>query len=206
MKTNNKPIHSSLFSRLRSPYLVTRHGFFPSPVSRLRSPVSGLHLLPALLLLLLPLSFTAAQFKSQDPRRGHQVPIPTGSQSSPGETSSTSIFSLMDPERFSMSHGFSLSMATWGNQSYSFGTYSNRLRYLFSDNWSLLARLDLVQPTYSTLPYASNVFSGRVYYGAQLLFQPSENLQFSIGVDTYPRLSRYGSFYTPYSPFQPDDR
>ncbi|MFQ6675993.1 MAG: hypothetical protein ACE5LH_06565 [Fidelibacterota bacterium] len=139
-------------------------------------------------------SAATAQFKSQDPGKAPQLPLTTGNQSS--------ILSLMDPERFSMSHGFSFSMAASGNQAFSYGVYSNRLRYLISDNWALLARLDLVQPTYSTLPFASSAFTGNIYYGARLLYRPSENLQFTIGVDTYPRLYRYGSFYAPYSPFQ----
>lgn len=168
-------------------------------MTRTNLRITFLPALQLLLPLLLPLSVATAQFKSQDPRKAPQVPTTTGTQAS--------VLSLIDPDRFSMSHGFSLSMTAAGNQAFSYGVYSNRLQYLLSDKWALLARLDLVQPAYSSLPYASNAFNGSVYYGAELLFQPSENLRFSIGVDTYPRLYRYGSFFSPYSPFQPvEDR
>ncbi|MEE9168046.1 MAG: hypothetical protein V3U24_11385 [Candidatus Neomarinimicrobiota bacterium] len=128
--------------------------------------------------LLMPVS---AQFKSQLPEnRAEKQPS----------------VSLEDLERFSINHGFSLNMAVMGGQSVSYGVYSNRLRYLISDKWTLHGSFDLLQPTNSRNPYGVNSFNGQVFYGANLLYRPTENLQLSIGVDNYPRYRYYS-----YSPF-----
>lgn len=133
-----------------------------------------------------------AQFKSQLPDRGLRSPV----QSQKGE----SVISLEDQERLSISHGFSLNMASFGKQTLSYGIYSNRLKYLISDKWSLHTTLDLVQPTNSFSPVGMNALNGQVYYGADLLYQPTENLQLTISVDNYPRLNRYwpANRYSPY--------
>lgn len=105
-----------------------------------------------------------------------------------------STVSIEEMERFSMNQGFSLSMASTGGQSFSYGIYSNKLRYLISDKWSLHTRFDLVQPTHSSIPRGVSTFNGEVFYGANLLYQPSKNLQLSITLDNYPRFYRYRPF------------
>lgn len=41
-------------------------------------------------------------------------------------------FTLLDPDRFNVRQGFSMSMVQTGNFSYSVGTYSNEMTYLLS--------------------------------------------------------------------------
>ncbi|MFQ6673472.1 MAG: hypothetical protein ACE5GH_01650, partial [Fidelibacterota bacterium] len=156
-----------------------------------------------------------AQFKSQLPVK-HAPPPNSGQEQ-------TSTVSLLDPQRLAVNHGFSFQMGTTGGQSFSYGVYSNRLSYLISTKWSLNTQLDFVQPTHglsggfatssqrasSSFPGRVNGFTGQVYYGAQLKYQPSEHLQFSIGLDNYPRI--YYPYYTTrpvnrYSPILPTDR
>jgi len=134
-----------------------------------------------------------AQFRSQVPSKKPKSPLAT-----PGQGSS---ISLMDPERLSIRHGFSLSMANLGGLSYSYGIYSNQLNYLISDKWSLYTNLDLVQPTHSSMPAGVNTFNNQIYYGANLLYRPSKSMQLSISVDNYPRLYRYWPVNRYYSPF-----
>jgi len=147
------------------------------------------------------------QFKSQVSSQTPLYPRETQNQES--------ILSLTDPERFSMDHGFSLNMASFGGQALSYGVYSNRLNYMISNKWTLQTNFDIVQS--SQAPFANgrgqmsapfsqriNSLSGQVYYGAKLQYRPLENLEFSISMDNYPRLYRYGpaNRYSPFSRYR----
>ena len=127
-------------------------------------------------------SVISAQFRSQVPSDNPKSPFVNPDQ--------RSSISLLDPGRLSMHHGFSLSMASMGGQSQSYGIYSNQLQYLISNKWSLFTNLNLIQPTHSSMPTGVNTFTGQIYGGAQLLYRPSSSLQLSISVDNYPRLYR----------------
>lgn len=123
-----------------------------------------------------------------------------------------SILSLADPNRFSMNHGFSLNMSSFGGRAVSYGVYSNRLNYTISDKWTLQTNLDIVQSSQAPFanargqisePFAQriNSLSGQVYYGARLQYRPLDNLEFSISMDNYPRLYRSwpANRYSPFS-------
>ncbi len=153
-------------------------------------------------LILTPALF--GQFKSQLSSRTPLYPEETQNQES--------ILSLADPERFSMDHGFSLNMASFGGQALSYGVYSNRLNYMISNKWTLQTNLDIVQSSQApfahgrsqiSAPFSQriNSLSGQVYYGAKLQYRPLDNLEFSISMDNYPRLNRYwpANRYSPFS-------
>lgn len=135
-------------------------------------------------------SASLAQFRSQVPGKRQKPPVG---------------ISLEESERLFINHGFSLSMASMGGQSFSYGIYSNRLNYLISEKWSLHTNLDLVQPTHSSTPLGLNTFNGQVYYGANLQYRPTKSLQLNISVDNYPRIyrywpvNRYSPYFLPYS-------
>lgn len=103
---------------------------------------------------------------------------------------SRSLFSLLNSDKLSMHHSFSLGMASMGGFAMSYGTYTNSLNYLISDKWNLQSRIDLVQPGQTPLPQGVNAINPIFFYGAQLEYKPSENFSFSLSMDNYPRFQR----------------
>ncbi|MEE1573370.1 MAG: hypothetical protein V1257_07265, partial [Candidatus Neomarinimicrobiota bacterium] len=53
--------------------------------------------------------------------------------------------SFLSPNRFNIHHGFSLNMVSFGNQSFSVGSYSNQMNYLLTDNLRLHLNFTLLQ-------------------------------------------------------------
>ena len=149
-----------------------------------------------LILLGLLTSSACAQFRTN-------VPM-TRIKDSVARNQNSSLSSLLNSDRLSMHHSFSLGMASMGGFAASYGTYTNNLNYLINDKWSLTSRIDLIQPKSSPYPQGVNAISPMLFYGAELNYKASENLNFSISMDNRPRyhrnwgLSPYG--YTAFPP------
>ena len=149
-----------------------------------------------LILLGLLASSASAQFRTNVPT--------TRIKDSVARNQNSSLSSLLNSDRLSMNHSFSLGMASMGGFAASYGTYTNNLSYLINDKWSLTSRIDLIQPTSSPYPQGVNAINPMLFYGAELNYKASENLSFSISMDNRPRyhrnwgLSPYG--YTAFPP------
>ncbi len=112
--------------------------------------------------------------------------------------------SLLDPNRFTMNHGFSMSFSS-GSNLYggpaSLSVYSNQIRYLLSDNVVITNNLYLLQPGFadSGVPGEPNL---RAYFQTAVNWRLSSNIHFSLGLSNMP-VSRYspnwGHYYSPYA-------
>ena len=105
--------------------------------------------------------------------------------------------SLLDPARFDMNHGFSMSMMSYGGLSFSVGSYTNQMTYWINSNLRLDTDITLYQPMMNN-PLANNqAFNAGLLYKTTLTYRPTENSFFSFSVGNNPYTAR-----RPYSPFQ----
>lgn len=117
--------------------------------------------------------------------------------------------SWLDPQRFSMSHNFSFSVASGiglpaGASSLSI--YTNQMRYLVADNIVLTSHVHFVQPNIvSAQQLGTNPL--QVYYQARMNWQLLRNFNIQVGFSNLPRRSRYSSLsgfgYLPYQTYSP---
>ena len=109
-----------------------------------------------------------AQFKS-DLQIGK---IPTNLN---GELDSRPSLSLLDPERFDMSYGLSMSMMSNGQSMYSLTGLTNRISYLVMDNLKIDANIILYK---SQMPFQNqdkfrNLLD--IAYDAGITYKPTDN-------------------------------
>ena len=118
--------------------------------------------------------------------------------------------SLLDPNRFSMSHGISMTFSSGSGLSggpASLSIYSNQIRYLLTDNVVITNNLYLLQPGFADpgIPGETNL---RAYFQTALNWRISNNINISLGLSNLP-VPRYypnrGRYYSPYAGVvQPD--
>ncbi|MFH1853669.1 MAG: hypothetical protein ABIA75_15135 [Candidatus Neomarinimicrobiota bacterium] len=136
-----------------------------------------------ILVFSLLVSLAAAQFKNDVPRVDFPAELENLQSADSG--------SLFDPSRFQMQHGFSMSMSSFGGQSFGVGAYTNYMSFLLRDNLRLTTNFSLIQPSMLSGVEAANRLDGQVGYGAQLQYQPRPNLLLEVGFQTYPRYLSY---------------
>jgi hypothetical protein len=143
-------------------------------------------------LLLMCVAAASAQFKSQLDAEGH-VSDGISSAGSP-----SLLMGWFDPDKFHMSHSFSMSYMTGGGQGLSLGTYTNSMTYQFSDKVDARADISMMYSPFNTFSSPlkgksdlSSVFLSR----AEVNYRPWENVQLKVQF-------RQSPFYNPYySPF-----
>ena len=115
----------------------------------------------------------------------------------------SSLSSIVNSDRLSMNHSFSLGMASMGGFGMSYGTYSNNLNYIINDKWSINSRIDLLQPTGSSFSTGLNSLNPMLLYDAEINYKAGNNLNFSFSMDNRPRhyysnwgLGPYGGYYS----------
>lgn len=94
--------------------------------------------------------------------------------------------SLLDPSRFSMQHGFSMSLMSIGGTPLSMNTYSNQMTYMISDKTWLQTDFAFVLPNGSPSTLSNQNIQNNLFYRASLGYQPIENLQFNLSVERMP--------------------
>jgi hypothetical protein len=145
-------------------------------------------------LLLVGASLASAQFKTQRDAEGRV--------SDGVSTESPSLFmGWFDPEKFHMSHSFSMSYMTGGGQGLSLGTYTNSMTYRFSDKIDARADLSMMYSPYNTLGSfngagkGKNDFSSIFLSRAEVNYHPWENVRFKLEFRQSPF---YNPYYSPY--------
>ncbi len=154
------------------------------------------HGIVALGVLMLVCTWMAsAQFKSQRDTEGR-----VSDGIAPAGESSSLFLGWFDPEKFHMSHSFSLSYGTFGGQGMSLGTYTNSMTYQFSDK--LDARADLSMMYSPTNSFSSmgktgrgSNFSSIFLSNAELNYRPWQNVQFRV---QFRQMPYYNPYYSPY--------
>ncbi len=109
--------------------------------------------------------------------------------------------SLLDPNRFSMSHGFSMSFISGSGLAGGSGglsVYSNQVSYLLTDNLTITNQLYLVQPSMGgAQPGESNV---QAYFNTAINWRIFRNTQFSLALSNMPAPRRYPTWSRFYPP------
>lgn len=139
-------------------------------------------------LVLLALSVGTAQGQL----RNQPLPVPVSEQ-----VRLVGGSSLLDPARFTMNHGFSLSLGTglYGG-SQSAGIYTNSISYFVTDALRLTSQIHLIQPTMGSL--TGNPTDGvSLYYQTALNWRISDNVTFNLALSNMPRSGRYYGGMTP---------
>jgi len=137
------------------------------------------------ILIVLLLGIATAQFRSELPIQS----LPTNLN---GELDNQRSLSLFDPGRFDMSHGFSMSMLSNGQHSYSVMGFTNNLNYLLADNLMLDANLTLYS---SQLPFQQGQAFNQlnIAYDAGITYQPTKNSYLQLRFQRSPHNQRYQS-------------
>lgn len=99
----------------------------------------------------------------------------------------------LNPNKFSMSHSYSLEFTSFGGQAFNRGLYLNTMQYQFSDPITMYLQIGMQhQPFGSQVensPYQSKVFVS----GAGLQYKPSDNFKVQLEYSEQP-----GLYYSPY--------
>ena len=94
---------------------------------------------------------------------------------------------LLDPSKFNMSHSYSISYYSMGQQGYSQGLYLNTIHYRFSDPLLMQIRFGyLHQPLGGLTNTAQGVNNKFFVQRAMLQYQPSKNTILVIDYQAYP--------------------
>lgn len=107
--------------------------------------------------------------------------------------------SWFDPQRFSMSHGFSISLLSGtglAQGASSLSVYTNQMRYMFASNLILNSRIHLVQPGIMGTPQpgGNNL---QVYYQADMDWRPFNSVTIHLGISNLPPPRYYSPWYRP---------
>ncbi|MBT3217372.1 MAG: hypothetical protein HOD97_07195 [Candidatus Marinimicrobia bacterium] len=100
-----------------------------------------------------------------------------------GQTNNSS---LLDPSRFSMHHGFSMSLMSMGGKPLNMNTYTNQMTYMISDKTWIQTDIAFVLPNGSPTSLPNQSLQQNLFYRASLGYQPFENLQFNLSIERMP--------------------
>ena len=139
--------------------------------------------LKRILIMLLLVGIATAQFRSELPVQS----LPTNLN---GELDNQGSVSLFDPERFNLSHGFTMSMLSNGQYSYSVMGLTNNINYLLNDKLMLDANLTLYS---SQLPLQQGLAFNQlnIGYDAGITYQPTKNSFLQLRFQNLPHNQKY---------------
>ena len=139
--------------------------------------------LKRILMMLLLVGIATAQFRSELPVQS----LPTNLN---GELDTQESVSLFDPARFNLSHGFTMSMLSNGQYSYSVMSLTNNINYLLNDKLMLDANLTLYS---SQLPLQQGLSFNQlnIGYDAGITYQPTKNSFLQLRFQNLPHNQKY---------------
>ena len=96
---------------------------------------------------------------------------------------------LIDPEKFEMSHSYSLSYLSSWNRNTNVGLYLNTMTYRFSDPLVMQLRIGYMHQPFGGTNTGLASREGSVFLqGAHLLYRPMKNMMISIDYESYPSM------------------
>ena len=139
--------------------------------------------LKQILIMLLLAGIAIAQFRSELPVQS----LPTNLN---GELDNQGSVSLFNPDRFNLSHGFTMSMLSNGQYSYSVMGLTNNINYLLNDKLMLDANLTLYS---SQLPLQQGLAFNQlnIGYDAGITYQPTKNSFLQLRFQNLPHNQKY---------------
>jgi hypothetical protein len=111
------------------------------------------------------------------------------------ETPSAGGFSLLDPEKFRMSHSYSMMYFSGSGQSGSVGLYTNTIEYRLSDPLTVRVGLSYLHQPLGFLSNSgarSELGQGRLLPSFSLDYRPSDRFQLLVDFRTVPTYGQYG--------------
>ncbi len=140
-----------------------------------------------LLWALLPIA-ASAQFKTQ------AKPIDFADRLKSGVNSGVGLLGL-DPSRLSMSHSYSMSYMSIGDQGFTQGLYLNTLKYQFAIPLTVSVQWGMANQPFQSGNTSPILQNGFFFSGAQLKYKPSENtvIQFDFHQTPY---NNFGGYYS----------
>ncbi len=135
----------------------------------------------------------SAQFKSQVDQETQVSIARLGDSQSP----LAFMFGWFNPDKFSMRHSFDMSYTSFsGYGGMSLGTYTNTMRYAFSDNLNARADVAFSFSPFNSIPQLGKNDLNKVYLSrAEVNYKPWENVSMQIQYRQVP----FGSYlYSPY--------
>ena len=117
-----------------------------------------------------------------------------------------SLFSFIDPSKFSMGHSFEMSYSSFGNNGLAMGVYTNHLAYAFNEQLNIEVDASLVNTPYNTLgDNFTNSINGVYLDNARINYRPSDKVNISLQFSNSPYgyynhynrsgFSRFSSFW-----------
>ena len=138
---------------------------------------------PIIVFLLLS-SVTIAQFRTALPVKS----LPTNLN---GELDNQPSLALFDPDRFNLSHGFTMSMLSNGNHSYSVAGLNSNMNYLITDNLILDANFTLYRAQLPFQQQGEILDQLDIAYDAGITYQPTKNSFLQLRFQNLPHNQRY---------------
>lgn len=111
------------------------------------------------------------------------------------ENPMSSLFTFIDPAKFSINHSFGLSYSSFGDNGMALGVYTNNIAYEFNDKLNIEISASLVNSPYNTLGDSfTNSINGIYLDRARINYRPTEDFNISLQFSNSPfgYNSRYG--------------
>lgn len=148
-----------------------------------------------LLMMILVLSIVPTLVFGQLKRQSETVDIKNAIIAPLGNTLSG--LGLIDPSKLSMSHSFSMSYFSFGENSLSQSLYLNTIRYQIANPLTLKLQWGIQNFPHNTFMANHPAFKGGPFIsGAELDYRPTENIQVKLQYNTMP--GYYNSYRNPY--------
>ena len=113
-----------------------------------------------------------------------------------------SLFSFIDPSKFSMGHSFEMSYSAMGRDGLALGVYTNHLSYEFSEVLNVQIDASIVNSPYNSFgDKFTNSLNGVYLDRARINYNPSENFQMSIQFSNSPFGYYNRSYRRGFSPY-----
>ena len=147
--------------------------------------------LQVIILLIFISTLSFGQFKDEpntlDIREGILSDNPVGS-----------LFSFIDPSKFSMGHSFEMSYSSFGNHGLAMGVYTNHMSYELNEKLNVELDASFVNTPYNTFGDTfTNSFNGVYIDKAQINYKPSEDFKIVLQYSNSP----YGRYDRNYNGF-----
>lgn len=107
---------------------------------------------------------------------------------------------FLDPSKFHMTHGFSMSYMSMGGYGMMLNSYINTINYKFNENLFLTTKLGIMNSPYNSLPSNSAFNDVQFFGGAELKYLPSDNSAIIFRFESTPMIYPYTNSYYYRSP------
>jgi len=118
------------------------------------------------------------------------------------DTDPNFIFKIFSPERFRMTHSYSMSYSNFSGGGLALGMYTNSMNFRLADNLTFRLDASIAHSPYSSFSdNFTNQLTGFSISQARLDYQPSDNFFVTLQYQSIPAGYRYGYGYDSWNRF-----